>query len=144
MPNVSRVIERKNRTLITVASDFKVIDALKVMAENNIGSVIVQDKEGMYMGILTERDYSRKVVLQGKSSTDTPVTEIMSTNMQRVSPADSLEHCMQLMTRDNVRYLPVFKENELVGVISMSDVVKETILMQEETIKHLETYITRQ
>lgn len=110
------------------------------MAEKNIGSVIVM-KNGEYLGIMTERDYSRKVILKDKNSTTTKVSEIMSTDLPRVSPADSIEHCMQLMTEKNIRYMPVFENNKLTGIISMSDVVKETILAQKETINQLQNYI---
>jgi CBS domain-containing protein len=111
------------------------------MAEKNIGSVVVTDAEGNYLGIVTERDYSRKVVLKGKNSTATPVEEIMSTDLPKVSPKDTVEHCRQLMTAQNIRYLPVFLGEELKGIISMSDVVRETIAMQQETIDHLQQYI---
>jgi Predicted signal-transduction protein containing cAMP-binding and CBS domains len=94
-----------------------------------------------YLGILTERDYSRKVVLKGKNSDNTLVSEIMSTDLPAVKPSDSIEHCMKLMTEQNVRYMPVFENDKLAGIISMSDVVKETILAQKETISQLESYI---
>jgi CBS domain-containing protein len=104
--------------------------------------VVVVDGEGNYLGILTERDYSRKVVLKGKNSAITPVEEIMSTDLPTVSPKDTVEHCRELMSTQNVRYLPVFVGSELKGIISMSDVVKETIAMQQETINHLQQYMS--
>ena len=113
------------------------------MDEKNIGSVVVVDKDGKFNGIVTERDYSRKVILQGKSSTETTVEEIMSKDLPRLSGQDSVEHCMQLMSDKNIRYLPVFSGSELRGIISMSDVVKQTILMQQETISHLQEYINQ-
>lgn len=113
------------------------------MAERNIGSVVVNDDDGRFQGIVTERDYSRKVVLQGRSSTEATVEEIMSTDLRKLSLTDSTEHCMQLMTGRAIRYLPVFSGAELKGMISMSDVVKETILMQQETISHLKEYINQ-
>jgi len=141
MTTVKEMISRKPDT-VTVASHSSVFDALKVMAERNIGSVIVTDEQGNYLGIVTERDYSRKVVLKGKNSATTPVEEIMSTDLPSVSPKDSVEHCRLLMTSQNIRYLPVFLGTELKGVISMSDVVKETIAMQQETIDHLQQYMS--
>lgn len=111
------------------------------MADKNIGSVIVLEN-GQYKGIITERDYSRKVVLKGKSSTETRVEEIMSTDLPAIKPSDTIDHCMELMTRLNIRYMPVFDQDRLTGIISMSDVVKETILSQKETIQQLQTYIT--
>lgn len=140
MSTVAAILKRKNRSPITVESTAPVIKALQIMSEQNIGSVIVMDEQE-YKGIMTERDYSRKVILKEKDSTSTKVGEIMSTNLPAISPTDSIEHCMQLMTRDNIRYMPVFENGKFSGVISMSDVVKETILMQKETINHLQSYI---
>ena len=110
------------------------------MAEKNIGSLVVMDGDE-YRGIVTERDYSRKVILRGKNSTDTRVADIMSTDLPRINPADKIEYCMELMSNKNIRYLPVFENNRLTGIISMSDVVKETILAQKETINQLKSYI---
>jgi CBS domain-containing protein len=100
------------------------------------------DENNRFAGIVTERDYSRKVALKGKSSTDTLVSDIMTTDLPKVTPQDTVDYCMQLMTENNIRYLPVFSGDELQGIISMSDVVKETILMQQETINHLKEYIS--
>jgi len=141
MTTVKDILSRKPDT-ITITSHSAVIDALKLMAEKNIGSVVVTDTQGTYQGIVTERDYSRKVVLKGKNSATVPVEEIMTTGLPSVSPKDTVEHCRQLMTTQNIRYLPVFIGTELKGIISMSDVVKETIAMQQETIDHLQQYIS--
>lgn len=141
MPTVKDILSRKPETVL-ISSHSAVVDALKLMAENNIGSVVVTDEQGNYLGIITERDYSRKVALKGKNSATTPVEEIMTTDLPTVSPKDSVEHCRQLMTTQNIRYLPVFVGSELKGIISMSDVVKETIAMQQETIDHLQQYIS--
>ncbi len=140
MNEVSTVLARKAIVPIGVPPETKVLDALKIMAEKNIGSVMVMSGDKFH-GIMTERDYSRKVILKGKNSTDTQVAEIMSTDLPAVTPDDTIEHCMELMTKNNIRYLPVFEGHKLAGIISMSDVVKETILLQEETITHLENYI---
>ena len=140
MRKVSDILGRKGASAVAVAPDTKVLEALSIMAEKNIGSVLVMDG-GEYLGIITERDYSRKVALKHKSSGDTKVSEIMSTNLPAVSPSDTVEHCMQLMSDKNIRYLPVFEGNRLSGIVSMSDVVRETILQQKETISHLESYI---
>jgi CBS domain-containing protein len=94
-----------------------------------------------YHGILTERDYSRKVILKGKSSTDTKAQEIMSSDIPRITPNDTIEYCMQLMSDKNIRYLPVFEADSLSGIISINDVVKETILAQQETITQLKDYL---
>lgn len=140
MNHVKDILSRKGRSAISVLPEATVIDALRVMADNNIGSVMVM-KEGKYLGIVTERDYSRKVILKGKNSTDTKVSEIMSADLPHIKPDDTVEHCMELMTNSNIRYLPVFKNDHLEGIISITDVVKETILKQQQTIKHLDSYI---
>jgi CBS domain-containing protein len=140
MNRVADIIARKGVSAIAVPPDTPVIDALQIMAEKNIGSVLVMHG-GEYVGIITERDYSRKVVLKGKNSHDTKVAEIMSTDLPPVKLSDSVEYCMQLMTEKNIRYLPVFENEMLAGIISMSDVVKQTILAQQETINQLDSYI---
>ncbi|MEP6713114.1 MAG: CBS domain-containing protein [Ferruginibacter sp.] len=140
MNHVIDILSRKGSNSISVLPDTTVFDALTVMAENNIGSVLVM-KDGEYLGIVTERDYSRKVILKGKNSHDTKVSEIMSNELPHVKPNDTIEHCMELMTGGKIRYLPVFKDDKLQGIISITDVVQETILKQQQTIKHLDSYI---
>lgn len=140
MNRIKNILSRKGHKAISVSPDTSVIDALKVMAENNIGSVVVM-QDGKFMGIITERDYSRKVILKGKNSTDTKVSEIMTAEFPDLKPSDTVEHCMELMTQTNIRYLPVFEDKKLTGIISISDVVKETIIVQQETIAHLDNYI---
>jgi CBS domain-containing protein len=140
MTTVSSLLARKARTSISISPDANVMEALQLMAEKNIGSVIVMENE-KFLGIVTERDYSRKVVLQGKNSAATKVAEIMSTNLPFAKPGDTIDYCMEMMTAQNIRYMPVFENNKLTGIVSMSDVVKETILAQKETINHLQSYI---
>src|SRR6476620_11560218 len=140
MKKVINILNRKGTRIISVSSQTTVIDALHVMSDNNIGSVLVMNGEE-YAGLMTERDYSRKVVLKGKSSSDTIVGEIMTTNLPVVNPNDTIEHCMQLLTENNIRYLPVFENNSIVGIISINDVVKEIILSHEETISNLKDYL---
>jgi CBS domain-containing protein len=140
MNHVSDILSRKGNNAISVLPDTTVLNALKVMAENNIGSVLVMDGEE-YLGLVSERDYSRKVILKGKNSTDTKVSEIMSSDIPHINPDDTIEHCMELMTNSNIRYLPVFTNNHLEGIVSINDVVKETILKQQQTIRHLDSYI---
>ncbi|HUZ61356.1 MAG TPA: CBS domain-containing protein [Hanamia sp.] len=140
MNKISNILSRKGNNAISVTPDTSVLEALKVMAENNIGSVVVMH-DGKFMGIITERDYSRKVILKGKNSTDTKVSEIMTTEFPPLKPADTVEHCMELMSQTNIRYLPVFDDKKLSGIISISDVVKETIIVQQATIDHLDSYI---
>lgn len=140
MSRINDILLRKGNKAISVLPDTSVFDALKVMADNNIGSVVVMQDE-KFMGIITERDYSRKVVLKGKNSTDTKVSEIMTAEFPLLKPKDSIEYCMELLAKNNIRYLPVFDEKNLAGIISISDVVKETIISQQQTIDHLHDYI---
>ena len=140
MRKVADILSRKGASAVAVTPDTKVIDALRIMADKNIGSILVMDS-GEYLGIVTERDYSRKVALKNKSSVDTMVTDIMSSDLPSVSLSDTVEKCMQLMSSKNIRYLPVFDNDRIAGIVSMSDVVKETIIAQQETISHLESYI---
>ncbi|MBO9595256.1 MAG: CBS domain-containing protein [Niabella sp.] len=140
MAKVSNILARKGHDAISIAPSTSVYHALELMADKNIGALVVRNGEN-YLGIITERDYSRKVILKGKHSSDTTVEEIMSTELPHISPEDSVEHCMELMSDKNIRYLPVFINGQLAGIISISDVVKETILQQKETINHLKDYI---
>ena len=141
MKKVADLLSHKKGARITsVSPQTTVIDALRIMADQNIGSVLVTEDD-RYLGIMTERDYSRKVILKGKSSTDTPVSEIMSKDFPTVTPNDTVEFCMQLMSDKNIRYLPVFDKETLAGIVSINDVVRETILTHEETITHLKDYL---
>jgi len=140
MKTVADIFKRKGKNNITVAPDSKVLDALKIMAEKNIGSVVVMDDD-KYCGLFTERDYARKVILHGKSSSELQVGEIMSEYLPVVTPAHTLEDCMEIMTNHNIRYLPVFESDEYTGIISIIDVVKETMLQQKDTIEQLQNYI---
>ncbi|TMI61991.1 MAG: CBS domain-containing protein [Bacteroidetes bacterium] len=140
MNKVFNILSRKNREPISVPPECSVLKALEIMNGENIGSLVIKEND-KYLGIFSERDYSRKVVLKGKNSTETTVGEIMSTDLPVVSPSDTIDHCMELMSDKNIRYMPVFDGNRMVGIISMSDVVKETILAQKETIEHLQSYI---
>ena len=141
MRKVAHILARKGNAVTTVAPSTTVIDALKMMADENIGSVVVMEND-KFLGIMTERDYSRKIVLKGKSSVDTTVTDIMSSEFPAVTPDDSVDYCMHLLSENNIRYLPVKISDKLVGIISINDVVTETILTQQETISHLQNYIS--
>ena len=140
MHTVQSILSRKQRKPVAVSPDSSVRAALACMAAEQIGSVVVMDGE-KYLGIMTERDYSRKVILRDKHSESTTVAEIMSTDLPAVAPGDSVEKCMQVMSGQNIRYMPVINNGQLAGIISMSDIVKEIILIQQETISHLESYI---
>jgi CBS domain-containing protein len=140
MKKVSDILNRKGVTVITIDADTTVLDALRLMDDKNIGSVVVTEN-GEYLGLLTERDYARKVILQGKSSQDTMVREIMSTGLPRIVPETSVETCMHIMSENNIRYLPVFHSDRLSGIISINDLITETIHTHLETIEHLKSYI---
>lgn len=140
MNSIQQVLSRKGTNTVAVSPETSVYEALKIMAEKNIGSVIVM-QDDTFLGVVTERDYSRKVILKDKHSISTPVSEIMTPDLPGVSPSDTIDHCMELMTQNNIRYLPVFDNNRLAGIISMSDVVKATILSQQQTINHLNEYL---
>ncbi len=141
MHKVSDILRRKSAGVISVTPTTNVLSALKLMADRNIGSVVVIENR-TYCGIMTERDYARKVVLKGRGSAQLTVAEIMSTHLPTVAPRDTVQHCMELMSEINERYLPVFVEDEMVGIVSMSDVIDETLIMQRATIDHLSNYIS--
>ena len=140
MKRVADILTHKGRGITSVSPETTVLDALRIMADQNIGSVLVLEGQ-QYKGIMTERDYSRKVILKGKSSTDTKVSEIMTNDLPHVKPQDTIDFCMQLLSDKNIRYLPVFDNDTLCGIISINDVVKETILSQQETITQLKDYL---
>ncbi len=140
MKKVADILRHKGSHITSVSPETTVLEALRIMADQNIGSVLVLENE-QYKGIVTERDYSRKVILKGKSSTDTKVAEIMTNDLPHVTPSDTIEFCMQLLSDKNIRYLPVFDNGALCGIVSINDVVKETILTQQETITHLKDYL---
>ena len=142
MKYVRDVLQKKGDDIWSVAPGTRVYKALELMAEKNCGAVLVIDQERL-VGILSERDYARKVILKGKSSKDTPVEEIMSREVLCVQPDKTIDDCMALMTDKRVRHLPVVKgEETLVGLISIGDVVKELISEQEFIIHELESYIS--
>ena len=140
MRKVAQVLKRKGSSVIAVAPDMAVIQALQLMAEKNIGSVMVMEGNE-YLGVMTERDYARKVVLKGQSSTETKVKDIMSTGLPRITPDNSIDTCMHIMSENNIRYLPVFENDQVCGILSINDIVTETILAQKETIDQLRNYI---
>ena len=140
MKKVSEILARKGANVISVEPQTKVLDALKIMADRNIGSIMVMSGE-QYFGLLTERDYARKVILKGKSSADTLVKEILSDDLPKINKDTSIENCMQLMSDKNLRYLPVFEAEKVIGIISINDVIKAVIANHQDTIAALENYI---
>lgn len=140
MKTVNELLQVKGRTVHAVAPQASVLDAIKLMAQKGIGALVVIDG-GRLVGMLSERDYARKVILHGRSSQDTAVHEIMSDRVITVGSGQSVEACMTLMTEKRIRHLPVVDSGRLAGVVSIGDLVKEVIADREETIKQLESYI---
>jgi CBS domain-containing protein len=140
MPTIKDLLKQKNRNLITVSCSVSIFDALKIMAEANIGCLIVLESD-KYLGMFTERDYARKIVLEGRSSDTTTINEIMISDIPILNINDSIEQCSKLMTERTLRYLPVFENNQLVNVISQSDIIKHTIDAQKSLIEHLQNYM---
>ena len=141
MTFVSHILQIKGHEVWWVSPDTSVYDALKLMADKNVGALVVLEGDKL-VGVFSERDYARKVILKGKSSKETPVKEIMSSDVVTIRHEQSVEECMALMTNKRIRHLPVLEGNKLIGVISIGDVVKAIISEQEFTIKQLENYIT--
>ncbi|MGE0455630.1 MAG: CBS domain-containing protein [Vicinamibacteria bacterium] len=139
MTSVRQILAGKP-AVYSVTPDTKVFDALGLMAEKNVGALLVVDGERL-VGIFSERDYARKVVLLGRSSRDTPVREIMSTRVVSVAPSRTAGDCMALMTEARIRHLPVLEAGRIVGVISIGDVVRSVVEEQRYTIEQLESYI---
>jgi CBS domain-containing protein len=140
MPIIKDLLLSKSRKLITVSSSASIFDALKIMAESNIGCLIVLEGD-KYVGIFTERDYARKIILEGRSSDTTTVNEIMISDVPKLNSNDTIELCSKTMTEKTLRYLPVFENNQLVNLISQSDIIKYTIDSQKSLIEHLQNYM---
>jgi len=142
MKTLKQLLDAKGRDVHTVAPGARVIDALKLMAERSVGALIVMEG-GRIAGVISERDYARKVILHGKSSHDLQVREIMTGKVIAVQLSQTVEECMALMTDKRIRHLPVTEGERLVGVLSIGDLVKEVIAEQRQTIEQLESYIHR-
>jgi CBS domain-containing protein len=140
MPTIKDLLLSKNRKLVTVSSSASIFDALKIMAESNIGCLIVLDGDH-YVGMFTERDYARKIILEGRSSDTTSVNEIMVSDIPMLNSDDTIELCSKIMTEKILRYLPVFENGQLVNLISQSDIIKYTIDSQKSLIAHLQDYM---
>jgi CBS domain-containing protein len=141
MKTVSMLLQQKGHEVLSIGPDAPVFAALECMAEKNCGALLVLD-EGRLIGIFSERDYARKIILKGKTSKDTPVREIMTSDVVCIATERSLDDCMALMTGRRIRHLPVLEAGKLVGVISIGDVVKAVISEQEFIIEQLQSYIT--
>ena len=141
MKTVQDVLKQKGSQIHSVGPDTTVFDTLKLMAEKEIGAVLVFQDERM-VGIFSERDYARQVILKGKASKDTPVKEVMTSRVAYVRPEQTVDDCMALMTDKKIRHLPVLVEGKIAGVLSIGDVVKAVISEKQFIIEQLENYIT--
>jgi CBS domain-containing protein len=138
---IDSIMNQKPREIWSVSPDATVYDAIAMMADKNVGALLVVES-GKLVGILSERDYTRKVMLRGKRSRETQVREIMSTGLTTVEPKAGVDDCLRFMTEKRIRHLPVVQDGEIRGVISIGDLVKHVISVQSATLDHLERYIS--
>jgi len=140
MATASSLLKYKGRVIHSVSPNAPVLDAIKIMAEHSVGALLVMQNEQL-LGVLSERDYARKVILKGRSSNETLVSAIMSSPVLTVGPDQSVNDCMRLMTEHRVRHLPVVDAGRVIGVLSIGDLVRAVLEEQQQTIKQLEQYI---
>jgi CBS domain-containing protein len=141
MKLIKHLLDKKGRQVVSIAPDASVFDAIKLMADREVGSLIVMSADEMH-GIVTERDYARKVILKGRASETTPVAEVMTAKVFTASGSDTVEACMEQMTEKRIRHLPVIEDQRVVGMISIGDLVQAIIADQQEEIEQLEHYIS--
>ncbi|MCF7201747.1 CBS domain-containing protein [Pseudomonas oligotrophica] len=142
MKTIAQVLSAKQiQGIVTIAPTDSVLDALRLMAQKNVGALPVADADGRLVGIVSERDYARKMVLLGRSSFATPVSAIMTSSLVTVEPRQTIRECMQIMTDKHLRHLPVVENGRTLGLLSIGDVVKETMAEQDSLIQQLEQYI---
>lgn len=139
---VNQILNTKGKEVFSIPSTISVYEALKIMGEKNIGAVLIIE-DNVLKGIFSERDYARKIILKGKSSRETIVNDIMEKDLITVRPSDNIEYCMEVMSGNRIRHLPVLESNQVVGIISIGDVVKSIIEIQKDTINYLNSYITQ-
>ena len=142
MSTIRDVLDRKGDSVLTIESRASVFDAIKLMADEDIGSLVVLDDNNRLSGIVTERDYARKVIVKGRSSDDTRVAEIMTVDVMTAGGDDTVKSCMEIMTEKKVRHLPVVEDDRVVAMVSIGDLVQAIIADQQEEIEHLEHYIS--
>src|SRR5687768_6592254 len=141
MRKVNDILKAKGRIVYSVNPDIMVLHAIELMCDKNIGGLLIVEQDKL-IGIFTERDYARKLILKGKSSKDTPIRDLMTANLITVTPDTSIDDCMRVMVGRKIRHLPVLDNDELVGLISIGDVVRHVIEEQKTIIQQLEHYIT--
>ena len=140
MPSILQVLANKGSRVWSISPDATVFAGLTLMADKNIGALLILENDRP-VGIMSERDYARKIILEGRSSRDTKIRSIMTTRLVRVHPSDTVEHAMGLMTREHIRHLPVMDGDSVLGLVSIGDLVKAMINQQQFTIEQLERYI---
>jgi len=138
--NINAILAQKGDEIFSISPNATVYEAIEMMSNKNVGALLVMEGERL-VGMISERDYTRKVFLRGKRSRETSVTEIMSTQLTTTRPQEGVEKCLRLMTDKHIRHLPVLDDDKVVGVISIGDLVKWVISCQSATIAHLENYI---
>jgi len=141
MKLIKHILDRKGRHIISIKPEDSVLDAIRLMAEKGIGSLVVMEDQEL-LGIMSERDYARKVIIKGRSSESTTVSEIMTVNVFTTSSSETVNGCMSVMTEKKVRHLPVVEDNVVIGMISIGDLVEAIIADQQEEIEQLEHYIS--
>ena len=141
MKSVKQLLDNKGHECYSIGPDAFVFDAIKLMAEKEIGALLVMEGDKL-AGIISERDYARKVILKGRSSRETPIKDIMTVQVTCAGPEQSIQECMALMTDKRVRHLPIIENNAVIGMISIGDLVKAIIAEQQFTIEQLEQYIS--
>lgn len=141
MRSVKQLLANKSSAIFSVDKKTSVLEALQLMMEQNISALLIMEN-GKLEGIFTERDYARKIILQGRSSKDTEIAEAMTADLLTVAPTDSIEYCMQLMTNQHIRHLPVLENNKVTGMISIGDLIRFIIEDQKKTIEQLQNYIS--
>ncbi len=141
MKLIKHLLDRKGRDIISVKPETSVLDAIRLMAEKGIGSLVVMEDQEL-LGIVSERDYARKVIIKGRSSESTAVSEIMTANVFTTSSSETVTDCMGVMTEKKIRHLPVVEDNVVIGMISIGDLVEAIIADQQEEIEQLEHYIS--
>ena len=142
MKLVKHLLDAKGRNIISITPAASVFDAILLMADKGIGSLVVLDDDTRLVGIVTERDYARKVIIKGRSSKDTTVEDIMTRNVMTAASENTVNECMELMTEKKVRHLPVVEDDQVIAMISIGDLVQAIIADQQEEIEHLEHYIS--
>lgn len=141
MKLIKHLLDRKGRHIISIKPEDSVLDAIRLMAEKGIGSLVVMEDQEL-LGIMSERDYARKVIIKGRSSESTAVSEIMTANVFTTSSSETVNDCMSVMTEKKIRHLPVVEDNAVIGMISIGDLVEAIISDQKEEIEQLEHYIS--